>query len=586
MATPLVAGPLRLDYDSGDIRCVRLGDEEILRRIYVVFQDRNWTARPWRIVSEEIDDRGDSFAIRVTALGSFDAEPFTTTVDIEGLADGTLRYSIRGEASAPFLRNRLGICVLHPMHGFAGRTCEITHADGSVEMSAFPDALSPHEPFLDIAAMTYPVGLSGRARIDFAGEVFETEDHRNWSDASYKTYCTPISLPFPVEVHPGDVVSQSVTLTLTDVPAQAPEPLAEGAVEIVVNADPRPLPGIGVHLTAAPWTQQETAFLRSLALGHVHADVDASGPNAVERIRDITGRARALGTRVFIALHSAEEPDPSLAVPLADAGDTLAGLWVIHPGEKVTSRATLDAWRSRLGPELPWGCGTDLYFTELNRQPPDTTGLEWTTFSVNPQVHSFDDRTVLQNTATLGVIAAEAPRLTGDTGIHVGPISLRPRFNPNATDPDADVSSTDLPADVDGRQPTWFTAAWAALALRSMSSASTIRAVTLFEDLGWKGLRARDAGPEDPAFDCRPGEVFPVAEVVRAVAGATLLLPTTSSDPEAVDGVVLDGPEGRRAIIVNLTDTPREALLIGAADARVALQPHHVLFVDLPGRAS
>jgi hypothetical protein len=80
--------------------------------------------------------------------------------------------------------------------------------------------------------------------------------------------------------------------------------------------------------------------------------------------------------------------------------------------------------------------------------------------------------------------------------------------------------------------------------------------------------------------------VFPVAEVVRAVAGATHLLPTTSSDPEAVDGVVLDGPEGRRAIVVNLTDTPREALLIGAADARVELQPHHVIFVDLPGRPS
>ena len=42
MTTPLVAGPLRLDYDSGDIRCVRLGNEEILRRIYVAFQDRNW----------------------------------------------------------------------------------------------------------------------------------------------------------------------------------------------------------------------------------------------------------------------------------------------------------------------------------------------------------------------------------------------------------------------------------------------------------------------------------------------------------------------------------------------------------------
>ncbi len=185
MATPLVAGPVRLDYDSGDIRCVRLGDEEILRRVYVAFQDRNWTARPWRIEGEEIDDRGDSFTIRVTARGSFDAEPFTWTVEIDGHADGTLRYALRGETSAPFLRNRLGICVLHPMAGFAGRRCDIVHTDGSTESSSFPDQISPHQPFLDVAAMTYPVGDAGRARIDFTGEVFETEDHRNWSDASY-----------------------------------------------------------------------------------------------------------------------------------------------------------------------------------------------------------------------------------------------------------------------------------------------------------------------------------------------------------------------------------------------------------------
>ena len=564
---------------------MRLGDEEILRRIYVAFQDRNWTARPWRIQSEEIDDRGDSFTIRATARGSFDAEPFTWTVEIAGHADGTLRYSLRGETSAPFLRNRLGICVLHPMAGFAGRRCDIVHTDGSTDSSSFPDQISPHQPFLDITAMTFPVGDAGQARLDFTGEVFETEDHRNWSDASYKTYCTPISLPFPVEVRPGDVISQSVILTLSDVPAQAPEHPAEGPVEITVDAAAVDLPSIGVHLTSAPWTDGEESFLRSLGLGHVHADVDAASPDASERIRDAVSRARTLGSRVLIALHSPGDPDPALSAPLAEAGDTLAGIWIINPQEKVTSRATLDAWRSRLGPDLPWGCGTNLYFTELNRQPPDTAGLEWTTFSVNPQVHAHDDRSVLQNTATLAVIAADAPRLTGPTRVHVGPVSLRPRFNPNATDPAADVSSTDLPADVDARQRTWFAAAWTALATRSLAAPGTVSAATLFDDLGWKGLRARDAGPEDPAFASRPGEAFAVVDVIKALSAATHVLPSTSSDPERVDALVLDGPLGRRAIVVNLTDQPREARLIGDADARVTLAPHDVVTLDLPWRA-
>lgn len=586
MATPLVAGPLRLDYDSGDIRCVRLGDEEILRRVYVAFQDRNWTARPWRILSEEIDDHGDSFTVRVRARGSFDADPFTWTVDIQGDADGTLRYSLLGEANAPFMRNRLGICVLHPMSGFAGRSCEITHVDGSVEASAFPDRISPHQPFLDIAAMSYPVGDRGRARIDFTGEVFETEDHRNWSDASYKTYCTPISLPFPVEVRPGDVVDQSVTLTLSDVPAQAPGPLAEAPVEITVDAAAQPMPSIGVHVTEPPWTESETNFLRSLSLGHLHADIDADAPDAAERIREAVSRARDLGSRVLLALHSPGDPDASLGAPLAEAGDTLAGIWIVRPDEKVTARATVDAWRSALGPDLPWGCGTNLYFTELNRERPDTAGLAWTTFSVNPQVHAHDDRSVLQNAATLAVIAENAAQLAGGTRIHVGPVSLRPRFNPNATDPASDVSNTDLPADVDARQRGWFAAAWTALAVRSLASPGTVSAVTLFEDLGWKGLRARDCGPEDAAFPADPGEEFPVSAVVRALARATHLLPTASSDPESVDAIVFTGPDGRRALLVNVTDAPRDVHLTGAADAAFTVGPHDVVAVDLPGRAS
>ena len=586
MATPLVAGPLRLDYDSGDIRCVRLSDEEILRRVYVVFQDRNWTARPWRILSEEIDDRGDSFTVRVHACGSFDAEPFTYSLDISGGADGTLHYALRGEASAPFLRNRLGICVLHPMAGFAGRSCEITHVDGSIEASAFPDRISPHQPFLDIAAMTYPVGAVGTARLDFFGETFETEDHRNWSDASYKTYCTPISLPFPVEVMPGEAIEQSVTLTLAGVPASAPPPPDLGPIDITVHAVAQPLPSIGVHLTDAAWSPAEAEFLRSLALGHVHADIDADRSDAPDRIDDAVRRARSLSAKAFLALHASSDPDPSLAAPLAAAGDTLAGVWVINPDEKVTSRPIVDAWRAALGTDLPWGCGTNLYFTELNRQRPDTAGLAWTTFSANPQVHANDDRSVLQNAATLAVIAADSPRLSGTTRVHVGPVSLRPRFNPNATDPQSDVSSTDLPADVDARQRTWLAAAWTALALGGVSEPGTVSAITLFEDLGWRGLRARDSGPEDPAFGGRAGEEFPVADVIRAITGATHALTAESSAPEEVGALALEGPSGRWAIVANLTPDPLEARLVGAADAALSLGPHDVVSIYLPGRAS
>ena len=38
----LRAGPLSLAYQDGDLRFIRLGDREILRRIYVAIRDRNW----------------------------------------------------------------------------------------------------------------------------------------------------------------------------------------------------------------------------------------------------------------------------------------------------------------------------------------------------------------------------------------------------------------------------------------------------------------------------------------------------------------------------------------------------------------
>jgi hypothetical protein len=582
----LVAGPLRLDYDAGDIRCIRLGDEEILRRVYVVFQDRNWTSRPWRIQQEEIVDRGDSFDITLRAQGTFDAEPFTWEATIIGDPDGRLTYTMRGEAAAPFLRNRLGICVLHPMAGYEGRACAITHPDGTTTHSAFPESIAPHQPFVDIVGMEWPVP-GGRARLDFTGDVFETEDHRNWGDASYKTYCTPISRPFPIEVLPDDAIRQSATLTMIGVPLLPPPQSAKDPVAISVIDDPRPLPSIGTHLTPVPWTDAECADLRALSLGHVHADIRLDAPDATERIQDVVERARRLDARLLLALHVTDQPPTDgVATALAAASDVIDGVWIVHPEQKVTARSTTDSWRSRLGPHLPWGCGTNLYFTELNRHPPDSSGLAWTTFSVNPQVHASDDRTVMQNTAALSVIAREVPRLAGDTRIHVGPVTLKPRFNPNATEPDSDVSSTDLPADVDARQSSWFAAAWVARAGRALSAPATVTAVTLFDDLGWKGLRCRDTGPEDPAFAASPAARFPAYDVIQALAGATHVLPSQSLDPERVDAVVIDGPNGLQAIAVNLTETPRQVHLTGAVDTVIDLGPHDVRLLDLPGRAT
>ena len=40
----------------------------------------------------------------------------------------------------------------------------------------------------------------GEVTISFTGDLFEMEDQRNWTDASYKTYSTPLRIPYPAPI--------------------------------------------------------------------------------------------------------------------------------------------------------------------------------------------------------------------------------------------------------------------------------------------------------------------------------------------------------------------------------------------------
>jgi hypothetical protein len=54
-----------------------------------------------------------------------------------------------------------------------------------------------------------------QVQLAFYGDIFETEDQRNWSDSSYKTYSTPLHLPFPALVMEGETMQQQVVVTFT-----------------------------------------------------------------------------------------------------------------------------------------------------------------------------------------------------------------------------------------------------------------------------------------------------------------------------------------------------------------------------------
>lgn len=118
----------------------------------------------------------------------------------------------------------------------------ILSSGGVSTPSSFPRDISPHQPFLGVESMRWERD-GGEFSLNFRGDVFETEDQRNWTDASFKTYSTPLARPFPVDVRKGERVHQSVVLT-----ASAPAGQRMSAASSVAADTPRIL-DIQTYLT-------------------------------------------------------------------------------------------------------------------------------------------------------------------------------------------------------------------------------------------------------------------------------------------------------------------------------------------------
>jgi len=583
----LVAGPLTLEYSEGSLWNISSGGEEVIRRIYLVFQDINWTSRPF-VIKDEIWDVADrSFSAKIKAQGSHDAKDLSVELEINGSASGEITYGFKASTTVSFPRNRLGLCLLHPVAGLAGRECRLTKADGAIEESNFPDAISPDQPFLNLSGINHQLQSGQVASVNFEGEIFETEDHRNWSDASYKTYCTPISLPFPAEVTPGELLSQKITISISGESTISTSKDA-GAV-VTVGAKEIELPEIGLGLSDDPAHLIANEYLgfEDLAIKHLRLALNANSQirSAVEKALQVT---KQLKIDLDLAI-TAETPQQLKAMldPIIELKDQIRFFYIFSKNDKTTPPEFIQAAKELLGDKSKIIGGTDLYFTELNRNQGAVDFVDQVNFSINPQVHSFDDRTLIQNTATQKTIAKNAHRIAKGKKSSIGPITLRPRYNPNATQPDKDVSSTALPSSVDARQRTWFTEGWTAMSLRSITESGSTSTLTYFETLGWRGIRELSTGSKDLInFASKPGEEFPVWRLFKHLKGFTHARPTASSLPELVDCLIVTSGQKVKAILVNFSTIKQEVKFSGIDLEPQTLSAESVTYLEITGVAN
>jgi hypothetical protein len=582
---PLWAGPFRAMFTDGGLVSLETSGREALRRIYVAVRDRYWDTIEGELMGLEVDQSETGFTIRFSMRHRQNEIDFEWAGELTGDERGEIVFSMDGEARSTFLRNRIGFCVLHPIAGCIGQPCTVEHTDGQITSGSFPELISPHQPFQQMRAITHEVAPGARLTVRFEGDVFEMEDQRNWTDASYKTYCTPLALPLPVEIRRGEKIRQRIHLSLAG--SLAPQPASEPVSTLTVltgRINPPPLIGLGLGSHREPLGPREIERLKRLNLSHLRVELDLTENAWLEDLSRGMAEANAIGAELEVALFLSNNADAELSLlrEALDATPAPIRRWFIFRHEEVvTSKHSIERARKHLTgatPTAQFGGGTNQYFTELNRNRPETELFDVISYSINPQVHAFDDQTLIENLEGQIETLTTARRILGEVPLAVTPVTLKPRFNPNKVKTSGGQAPTfnELPAAVDPRQSSLFAAAWTLGSLKYLSEGGS-HSLTYYETTGWRGVMERESLSTDAEPSTSRGSVvFPLFHVLADVGEFTggEVLTVETNDPLKVIGHALRRGQQTRLLLANLTSQPQAASVQGIEGARLMRRLH------------
>jgi len=564
----LTAGPLTVALEEGQLRGIWLGGRQVVQRIYGAVRDRFWNTVPGSLTYVRAEEEAGGFRVTFSSEHVSAEVDFIWRAEITGTADGTLRYAFDGEARRAMAKNRIGLCVLHPLW-LAGKPCCVEYVSGDRATVNFPVLTDPMQPVRglhDFRELRHELADGVEAVWSFEGDVFEIEDQRNWTDASFKTYSTPQRIPMPALLTEGQRVRQAVTLRLSgnaaSLPAGAPRAEAE-TVQISIREAAGTLPdlGTGAAYHGEPLTERETALLRALRLAHYRVEADPSRPGWQAQLERGLREAAALGARAEVVLPLADDVETicQSARETAEAFPGLIARWLILTrGAPATRAATLEKARAVLAEEdVPVGGGTDADFFQLNNNRPPADLCDFVSVPLRPCAHQFDLGIMAENLQGQREVLQAMAAIWPDKPLAVSPVSLRTRAQKGPL-----AAAGELPAQADVRQMSLAGAAWTVGCIKAVAE-SGAQSLTLFQTTGLRGLMERKGGSGVAEFCSLPGGVFPVYLVLAALVdwrGAEVLA-AESDSPLAVQALVLQQEGQRRALLANLTAGARCVLL-------------------------
>jgi D-apionolactonase len=565
--TALCAGSFTAFLEGADLRDLRFGGVELVRRLHFTLRDENWDTLPVALKNFSISADANSFLVSFDAQNRNHEIDFLWHATIQGEPSGKTTYSMSGQALRGFRYCRIGFCVLHPPQ-YAGRPYRGTTPSGCIT-GELPQTIGPQRyegglyfPLFD-AVSSLTVSLPGgvEPRFDFEGDLFEMEDQRNWTDGSFKTYCTPLSLGYPHTASAGQKFAQRVSITASGKPSASDD--SRGTVNLSLGpplAMRLPQLGLGIATHDEELSRADKEVLGELHLDHLRADLHLSHRDSFGGLERAEQECFALGCDLELALFLTDNArDELLALesrlPLSVP---LARVLVFHEQEPTTSQQWVQQVRDRLAPHLPGvqiGGGTNLYFADLNRSRPNTEGLDAVAYSINPQVHASDERSLVENLEAQRDTVTTARTFCGGLPVVVSPVTLKPRFNPDAVGPEAAPLPGELPSAVDARQMSLFAAAWTLGSTKQLAEGGAA-SVTYYETTGWRGIKETDRGsPLPEVFLSKPGLVFPVYHIFADIGGLRTaeLIACSSTDPLRVQGLALSNGGVIHLLVANLT---------------------------------
>jgi hypothetical protein len=531
----LRAGPVTCELDGLDLRYVRLGDREIIRRLHSTVRDPDWGTIPGVADTLDVGADADSFAVELAARHKGNGIAFSWSGSFTGDSSGRIEAVLDGRAESAFTYGRIGLCVLHPLTEMLGRPYR-AHTPGGWITGTLPELIGiqgwqddcwvPLFPSFD--ALEVDLGEGIVCRFEFEGDLWETEDHRNWTDASFKTYCTPLSLGGRHRLGAGETIRNRVTLSVAGAARAVTRRRRRRRAQQVSVSVGEPtgtrVPAIGTALGACV-SAANVDLLRALRPAHVRLDVDTTRPDCVRPLADAL--ALGLGAPLELALHTdahsgdqVEELSGHLAA--AEVARVLvmqSGAQISEPDE-TTPVQLIDMVRTRWRASLPpVFAGTDHNFGELNRTRPSLDGVDGLFYSIVAEIHAFDNRSLMEEFPAQHDTVVSAGAIAPGLPIAVSPVTLRAR-----PDDRLQMGPPFDPASIDPRQASQFAAAWTVGSVAGLAGAGAA-SVTYFEAAGPRGLfPGRFAAP--PGFPDPPGPVYPAYRVLAdaiSLCGAAVL---------------------------------------------------------------